>query len=172
MLYEPDEKGIKLCVNIDVFVYDLTLNKESALRQYDRRDRYAALNALQFGLYRSKSWPKRLVKALLRIGLSLLPKGYFAAKMVSNSKRYADSDARYVGNFTAVTRMICEKSVFASLLMKEFEGREYPIPAGYDAWLRAFYGDYMTPPPPEKQVSHHRFKAYVQEAEQKTARDR
>lgn len=36
-----------------------------------------------------------------------------------------------------------------------FEGVELPVPADTDATLKACYGDYMTPPPPEKQVSNH-----------------
>ena len=30
-----------------------------------------------------------------------------------------------------------------------------PIPVGYDAYLRTAFGDYMTPPPADKQVPHH-----------------
>ena len=36
-----------------------------------------------------------------------------------------------------------------------FEGVLLPVPADTDATLKACYGDYMTPPPPEKQVSNH-----------------
>ena len=36
-----------------------------------------------------------------------------------------------------------------------FEGVLLPVPADTDATLRVCYGDYMTPPPPEKQVSNH-----------------
>ena len=32
----------------------------------------------------------------------------------------------------------------------EFEGMQFPVLAGYDEFLSRFYGDYMTPPPPEK----------------------
>ena len=30
-----------------------------------------------------------------------------------------------------------------------------PIPVGYDAYLSTAFGDYMTPPPADKQVPHH-----------------
>ena len=30
-----------------------------------------------------------------------------------------------------------------------------PIPVGYDAYLKTAFGDYMTPPPADKQVAHH-----------------
>lgn len=47
------------------------------------------------------------------------------------------------------------KECFAATVMLPFEGREYPCPVGYDTYLRCLYpGDYMTPPPPEKQHVH------------------
>ena len=30
-----------------------------------------------------------------------------------------------------------------------------PIPVGYDIYLKTAFGDYMIPPPKEKQVPHH-----------------
>lgn len=35
--------------------------------------------------------------------------------------------------------------IFADTVMLPFEGTELPAPAGYDAYLRTVYGDYMTP---------------------------
>ena len=49
---------------------------------------------------------------------------------------------------------------FAETLQGEFEGDLYPIPAGYDRFLRSYYGEYMELPPVEKRVSTHGFKAY------------
>lgn len=40
---------------------------------------------------------------------------------------------------------------FAKTIYKEFEGYEMPIPEGYDAMLRAAYGDFMQYPPVEHQ---------------------
>ena len=44
---------------------------------------------------------------------------------------------------------------FASAVWLPFEDTEMPVPVGYDGYLRIAFGDYMTPPPPEKQVAHH-----------------
>ena len=37
----------------------------------------------------------------------------------------------------------------------QFEDMRCPVPAQYDAYLRLQYGDYMTPPPPEKRSGGH-----------------
>lgn len=42
-----------------------------------------------------------------------------------------------------------------------FEGHKLRGPVGYDEILTKQYGDYMTPPPVEKQVTHHGNRVYV-----------
>ena len=46
-------------------------------------------------------------------------------------------------------------SSFEDALWLPFEETELPIPVGYDVYLKTAFGDYMTPPPVEKQVAHH-----------------
>ena len=46
-------------------------------------------------------------------------------------------------------------SSFEDALWLPFEETELPIPIGYDDYLKTAFGDYMTPPPVEKQVAHH-----------------
>ena len=50
---------------------------------------------------------------------------------------------------------ICHRSCFDDRVLMDFEGAKFYGPKGYDEWLRVLYGDdYMTPPPPEKQIVH------------------
>lgn len=164
VLYEPDVKnGVRISVNIDLFVYDITPGGDETEKQYDCRDKYSFLNSIQYNLYPSKKWYKKVPKVALSVALQIFPRGLFANKIVRNSKQYVGEELNYVGNFTSVSRVVCEKSVFDSTIPWEFEGKEYPVPIGYDKWLSAFYGDYMTLPPKEKRVSHHKFKAYIEE---------
>lgn len=44
-----------------------------------------------------------------------------------------------------------------------FEGKKYIAPKGYDTILKSFYGDYMTLPPIENQISNHAFTSYIKE---------
>lgn len=47
------------------------------------------------------------------------------------------------------------RAAFAEQTWRPFEGTEMPLPVGYDAYLREAFGDYKTPPPPEKRVPEH-----------------
>lgn len=47
------------------------------------------------------------------------------------------------------------KEIFASAAWREFEGELFPLPVGYDEYLRIVFGDYMQLPPKEKQVPVH-----------------
>lgn len=161
ILYEPDEHGIESCINIDVFVYDNAPDDPvECERMYRRRDRYSILNLLQNRMIGTRGIIKDLVKFIGYWGLKLFPKGYFAGKVVENSKKYAKCSTIGVGNFTSVTKIYCKKDIFSSFKEIEFEGNFYYAPIMYDEWLTAFYGDYMKLPPKEKQVSHHVFEAY------------
>lgn len=46
---------------------------------------------------------------------------------------------------------------FSSTIKMKFEYFEVNIPVAYDEILKRLYGDYMTPPPPEKRYSTHSF---------------
>ena len=46
-------------------------------------------------------------------------------------------------------------SSFENALWLPFEDTKLPIPIGYDAYLKTAFGDYMTPPPADKQLPHH-----------------
>ena len=45
--------------------------------------------------------------------------------------------------------------IFLEYIKVKFENIEASIPKDYDTYLTLLYGDYMTPPPPDKQVGHH-----------------
>jgi len=47
------------------------------------------------------------------------------------------------------------REAFDSAVYKEFEGYQMPIPIGYDVYLKTAFGDYMTLPPKEKQMTCH-----------------
>lgn len=166
VLYEPTEKdGIKLSINIDIFVYDNAPSDPKLLaHMYDIRD-------ANRNWYGRRNWAIGLIGAgikgyarlVISIVLKLVPRKVFIYKIQKDAQRYNKSETGYVGNFTSYTRMICSKDVFKDFIYLEFEGKKYRAPIGYDEWLRAFYGNYLELPPVEERKPHHQFEAYVLE---------
>ena len=164
ILYEPDEEtGVKEAVYVDVFVYDNAPDdEEECQKMFDKRDLLNKLRTAQLypNLYDKSSFKKRFMRFFLNIYLKLLPKNYYTKKAIENSKKYMNEKTKRVGNFTSAKRMTGDKNIFKSFVDVTFEKKKYPAPVGYDDWLKAFYGDYLKLPPKEKQISHHKFKAY------------
>lgn len=169
VLYEPDEKGMKSCVNIDIFVYDNAPEDDKIVdKMYKKRDIYRAMNNIRvFHVLRHDRFSGRLIKKILNVLLLPFPRYYFTKKMAKNATLYRDAETSRIGNFTSITRILCDKSLVSESVDVEFEGKTYKAPIGYDEWLRAFYGDYMQLPPEEKRVPHHVFKAYKKEEEER-----
>lgn len=165
VLYEPDEKGVKSCVNIDLFVYDNAPDNGKLLKkQYKTRDKYQRLHNIRTRVYMSKSNKlKHFAKIMLYPFLLVFPKNYFVKKIVANSKKYASISTKHIGNFTSISKAFFEKKLVSSFVSLEFEDKRYEAPIGYDSWLKTFYGDYMKLPPEGKRVPHHQFKAYFEE---------
>ena len=163
VLYEPDENGFKLCINIDVFPFDnAPSNPKELKRMFDRRDFFRHMFDYQH--YKNFSKGSFLRQILVRTVVALLqlfPQDYFVRKAVENCRRYADCETEEVGDFSSFTRQHCSKRVFSSFVELEFEGAYFKAPVGYDEWLRSFYSDYMQLPPEEERVTHHSFVAYT-----------
>ncbi len=68
---------------------------------------------------------------------------------------------RLVGDFGV--KEIAPRSLFEQRTKLSFEGERFDAVADAHTYLTNLYGDYMTPPPKEKQVSHHEFEAYAKE---------
>ncbi|MBQ9229378.1 MAG: LicD family protein [Eubacterium sp.] len=54
-----------------------------------------------------------------------------------------------------------DANIWNNLIDVEFESHYFPVFSEYDSFLTTIYGDYMTPPPKEQQVSVHGLEAYM-----------
>lgn len=170
--YIPNRKiGYKSCINVEIYVLDNAPDDDKALRKM-RTMRY-----IYWALHRARYMPafakpngnifRKIAAYVLRISMnmipvSILPRNYFARKMVNNSRQYIAEKTKRVGNFVSLhTNAIMDRSKFENFIYAEFEGRKIKIPSGYDEWLTKLYGDYMTPPPESKRASIHHFEAFV-----------
>lgn len=161
------EEGRKLCVNIDIFVYD---NVPSDSKKIDEMYRVRDNCRKRFGWWAdSKGIPQGgFLRKMIAMPVRWIVKPlfypfvglYYTGKIIINSKKYAKCKTTEVGSFVGYAKFSCSKSVFRSFIDIEFEKKYYRAPVGYHEWLTAQYGDYMELPPEDERKTHHSFKAY------------
>lgn len=92
------------------------------------------------------------------IGKLVLPYYKQCGKLVKICKKYDYNESSYYSNLSYGgygIKEYCKKNVLDKLILHNFEQEEFYIMAGYDYALKSKYGDYMTPPPVDKQVGTH-----------------
>lgn len=75
-------------------------------------------------------------------------------KLQEVMKRYRLEDCDSFIEYDYGRRAIFKKSLLDNPVLYEFEGKQFYGLADADYFLTTVYGDYMTPPPVEKQVQH------------------
>ncbi len=159
------DNGLRLGVDIDIFPLDAWEDDPDAARQQAAavEKNMSRLTFIKCGRAISVNPVKRFVKNVV---LTLGRPTY--ALFIRNIDRIARSNAAnsrplWLGCVAWCIygeREIIPAEVFASLVPVRFEGEEFPAPVGFDRYLRSLYGDYTQDPPPEEQVTHHRYHAY------------
>lgn len=89
--------------------------------------------------------------------LNMLPNGLRHGMVKGILKKYAyqsSADEYMCDSYNAVIRRKYRYADMADVEKHSFEGYMMNVPRGYDAILTGIYGDYMTPPPPEKRGGH------------------
>lgn len=156
---------------VDVFVLDKWPEQEEEREQF-RRDLVINLkrvrNALPWKCYQTCTF---LHKAKI---LLCFPSRFVNRFVVGLKKRkeeqdallvkYANTDSKwrnYCSGFTRTraTWLMREEDLDRRVLMK-FEDTEVYVPEDYHRLLSEQYGDYMTPPPPDKRITKHHFTPY------------
>ena len=112
--------------------------------------------------YYQRTALKKIINTLGKLLLLPFSAHKIASWMDNEARKYAFGSlpkAGVIANPFGPGEMV-DKSVFDSDMYREFEGRKFRIPIGYDTWLRSVYGDYMQLPPEEHRVTHHTFEAW------------
>ena len=160
-------ENIRYGVDIDIFVHDNAPDDDKAAeKMYRCRDFYNKMNFLRLTDIFSNAGGnilRRLCVYAFRTIIRIFPIGYFPRKLAENSKRYSHEDTRRIGEFVEYYYSLVSREAVSSFVDLEFEGKKYKAPIGYDELLTQYYGDYMTPPPPEQRVRHHLFTGYMKD---------
>ncbi len=163
-------KATKMGVHIDVFPIDgLGNSYKNAIKQFEKTTfKRELLNAATWEKYfRSKTHPWYYEP--LRLSLYLLSRFQNAKNLMDSidviNREVSFDESKFAGCVSGVYRKkeIMETSVFQNYIDVQFEGGYFKAIRDYDAYLQKHYGDYMKLPPKEKRVTHHTFKAYIEE---------
>ena len=156
------KKKFSIGVDVDVFVLDNYEDFDVVMRSAKWRSRQ--IKKYWLSLIPNNTVKRRLIgfglRKVFRMDANktarlINRKCMTFGKNGSGLMLYADTDAK--------TPLRLEKSWFENRILHKFEDKMFYIPENYDALLRLRYGDYMMPPPKDKQVTHHSFKAYYKE---------
>ncbi len=162
VLIELGDKKNAIGVHIDVFPFDyLPGNYEQALRVVKKIRRWKDLLTLKHLVIDcNRSLLKNVVVVLGKV-LYLIPDRYFIKK-INGFQFYSREQCEFICNLCGAWggRELSRSANFDNCVNADFEDRKYMIPVGYDDYLNTVYGDYMTPPPKEKQITHHSAIAY------------
>ncbi len=164
----------KIGVFIDVFPIDgLANNYKRAKKVFNattfKRELLVAAKWKKYFKSKTHAW----YYEPFRFGMFLLSRFVNKQKLFDKiQEKYKKIDFDKVKFAAAVggsyrKKEILEQSVFTNLNKLIFENEEFCAIAQYDTYLSSIYGDYMKLPPEEKRVSHHSFKAYYKERDDK-----
>ena len=143
---ETDEIG----VFVDIFAIDGLPEGELNRKLFFKKMKiYSALKYSCVKNYYLDGEKYRFIKTCASILTKPLGPRYFAEKMDKAAKKYPFKGSRLVAASTAVNygeRETIEREHVSKAAYLTFEGRELPVPIGYETYLKNEYGDYMKIP--------------------------
>lgn len=166
-IVKETEKDCGMGIFIDVYPWDgLGDDYEEALSIL-RRSRQLC-NTICDMVYddipKQLNWKGKLVYRIKRGLHRLKGLNHYRGLLNYASRTYNYDSSKYIGPaawyFTKPKKVLFERAYFEKLVKIPFEDGEFYVPANYDEILTQEYGDYMTPPPVEKRIYHHEYKAY------------
>lgn len=150
-------------INIDVFPIDNMFDTKEECDRFlqslipaKRRFRMKVLRPSKKNV-----WWKRIAIQLSKLLVITKSLKELAKGINSQICTLANNQSRYVGipalqdYAPFAMRSVFERNLIEKFVQAPFEDRQFMITAEYDQFLSNVYGDYMTPPPPEKRTSPH-----------------
>ena len=165
--------GCPLGVFVDIFPIEglgdtQAQAEKNFMKKEFSRELLVASNWKKF--FRSKT--RSILVEPIRLAFYILSRAVNPHKRIKNIEKFyrnIDFDkSQYAGVVCGAYRKreIMKREIFSQYTKVEFEGKQFFAFADYDGYLTSLYGDYMTPPPVEKQVTHHDYTAYYKQQEE------
>lgn len=161
-------------ISIDVFPIDgLGGDQRVAVRNFNRSSFWRELLIAKKWARYSRSKTHSIIYEPIRLTLFILSRFVSANKLITKIEKIMRSidfdSSEYAGCICGSYRTaeIIPADHFKHYREIMFEGKPLLCIRDYEQYLQQHYGDYMKLPPKEKQVTHHTFKAYVLDEEEK-----
>ncbi len=147
---KTDEKGIF----VDIF----RMENSPANRFLQRWQYFCAKYLLCYSLL-ERGWENTTInKRLMMLAATPLKLRIFRQFFKQQVEKWNNKITPYYGYFSGPYRLkqcFFERKDFRDAQYFRFEDTTFPVPIGYDNWLKHIFGDYMTPPPVKDQVGRH-----------------
>lgn len=151
-------------VFIDVFPIDYVLDQDDLIERYSKIAKLYEQRTRCFNWMLVKSANKNVTFKQKFIAFLKKPKASYNELAITISDLAQSIHERTDYVFEMVCGFIGKNAVptkvYESYCDVPFEDRVYRRVNDYDTLLTKAYGDWRTPPPPEKRITHHSFKAY------------
>jgi len=157
-------KDFDIGVDVDIFPIDAFSSKDEVLKTVSKRKRLLQLWRVSLFRYSyapgiAKRMKRRLlgmIAAVLRF-FNILDANRIAKEINRLGKSFQGHPSEYMlyADSNIEFPLYISKDWYSEIIELPFEDALLHVPAGYDALLTKIYGDYMTPPPPEKRITHH-----------------
>lgn len=152
---------------IDIYPFDGAGNMSAEdIRIFDKK-RKVLFNEIILAIddhyepSRHNKWYRSLIKAIVRKYTKIKGSAYFLDKMENYKNLFTIDSSKYVAEMVwDPETVLLNKEIFDGFSTVEFEGLKVKAPTDPDAFLRAYYGDYMKLPPVEDRHPTHEYKLY------------
>lgn len=118
-----------------------------------------------YQVVRKKDKTKWFLKYILKRIIYFYPHNvlYLKKEIDNLSRRYPLTRGKLGGGILGgyAHKEVMSADTFFSYDDILFENRMYRTISDWDTYLHSLYGDYMTPPPVEKQITHHLYDAFI-----------
>lgn len=152
-------------VYIDVFPLYEVDSRENFMSLKAEIEYYNDVYARSILRYRPTDIIRQLKERKLRGLASLLinifyhrgRKQYYRDQLQARYQIASMQRGAYLVNYSLNPRSdMFEKQWFESIIELPFENQSMKMPIGYHHYLTTRFGDYMTPPPPQDRITHHK----------------